>query len=807
LTGRSIDTVIAMIGSLRAGAVFYVVNEDLPQQQKVDNIRAAGSRYLVILPEKKNELEGQLDHLKCVYPPQQAHKTAYVDTSPNAEDLAYLVATSGTTGSPNIVMIEHGSLLNLLHGYAEILNPRLGDVRYQSVSASSDTFVLEVMLYLCFGASLHIEPELLDGGISKFDLALQARGISIIGLPSSLWREWVEQKMTESPAVNTKKEAIRAVICSMERTDPDTLSLWREQSGRNLLWINAYGPSEATCVACLFPLQVGEATPEGEIPIGRPLPNVRVYVLDSKHRRKPTGVIGEIAIGGAGVARGYANNAEKSKEKFIADPFSMDDKTRLYLTGDLGYFREDGNLVFVGRSDNQVKIRGHRIELEEVELALAHYQLVQDAAAVVVSQGRSTLLIAFYTSDSTPSMRALRTHLLTRLPSASLPHRFVQRNVIPRDRLGKVNRKLLTQEATTLVTKEALISDSSFKWKESDPLETRLSHLFGRILGISNFDVQDDFFLCGGDSLNAVALVTELEKKSGHTVSISDLSLHPSPIKLASYLDVHTQPSSSQRYLVALSPGGEQPPLLFFHGYFGNLFSYIPLAKTLGEDRPVWGLQAKEHVGGSRNDTIETMAIRYAKEIITEFANTPCYLCGYSLGGLIALETAHQLIKLGFPVKRLLIIDTLPFNLPMAIHIKMRTLYLRQRLKKIIRKHHNLASYARDRFAIFQNLITRGNQAKKVQAEILSESYYYQDLALEYQPQPLSLEVTLFKSRSYIRDISAAWNYLSNQRLQVVQVPWKHHDILQEESLAGLTRLFKLAILTKTILTKTPKII
>jgi thioesterase domain-containing protein len=137
----------------------------------------------------------------------------------------------------------------------------------------------------------------------------------------------------------------------------------------------------------------------------------------------------------------------------------------------------------------------------------------------------------------------------------------------------------------------------------------------------------------------------------------------------------------------------------------------------------------------------------------------------------------------------------------------MRTLYLRQRLKKIIRKHHNLASYARDRFAIFQNLITRGNQAKKVQAEILSESYYYQDLALEYQPQPLSLEVTLFKSRSYIRDISAAWNYLSNQRLQVVQVPWKHHDILQEESLAGLTRLFKLAILTKTILTKTPKII
>lgn len=800
LTGRSIDTVIAMIGSLRAGAAFFIVDKELPSDRQIESVRAAGCCFLFSHQDTADTLLDQPAGLVHLLPSEEIQAAPRAVHTPQPGDLAYLVATSGTTGSPNIVMIEHGSLVNMLQGYAIVLKPHPGDVRYQSVPASSDTFILEVMLYLGFGACLHIDPGLMDSGLSRFDQALRQRGVTVLGLPSSLWREWAEYQINQTATYGTGDESLRAVICSMERTDPVTLRAWRERNGRGQLWINAYGPSEATCVTCLFTLEPGDVTPEGEVPIGKPLPNTQVYVVDSRQRQLPVGVIGEIAIGGTGVGRRYVNSSGLTSEKFVIDPFSPNRDARLYLTGDLAYFHEDGNLVFVGRSDNQVKIRGHRIELEAVDLSLLRIPEVHDAAAVAVSQDRSVQLTAFYSAGKPLDVRVLRSHLIKYLSPASMPHRFVKREIIPRDRLGKVSRHLLVRDAENLANADTRATTIPPEWNASDALQTRLNQLFGRVLDNRIFDEQGDFFHSGGDSLRALVLLSEIEKNTGHVVSITDLFLHSSPARLAAYLEGRRQPCSSN-CLVPISPGGQSAPLLFFHGFKGDLFQQLPLARALGVDRPVWGIQAVELAGQERDPSVEVMGARYAAEILNVCDSTPSYLCGYSAGGIIAFETARQLLEQGFPIKRLLVIDSIPFNLPMITHLNMYSAHLRERTtfhcKALLREHDDIAGYMRARISGLRKLIAKGGRPSQVQHQApvtATEGHYYGALVSLYCPRPAPVEVTLFQSTAGFRDPSAGWRYLTTRGLKVIPVPWQHLSIMQEEALDDLAALFRVAL-------------
>ena len=521
LTGPSHETIVCQFAALAVGGAFFVVDQDLPLMARIELIKRSGAGFIRSTDKTVDLYETHLPDA-CVFSGTNAETSTIKIAEIAASDMAYLVSTSGTTGQPKLNIIHHGALTNMILGYAEVLLPKAGDFRLQSATAASDTFILEVMLYLCHGAGLYLHPQLVLKGFSTFNQILEEQEITIVGLPSSVWREWIlHNRKSPGSQLPTK---LRAVVCTMEKTDPKLLIEWRREKGNSLLWINAYGPSEATCVTTLHALHPGEIPAPGEIPIGKPLPNTNVYVLDHQLRPLPPGVIGEIAIGGAGVGLGYLDDTVQTEKKFRPDPFT-DQQSRLYLSGDQGYWNDLGELVFVGRKDNQVKIRGYRIELEGIDSVLVQLEGIDDAAAVVVGEGGLNQLIAFYVSKQTLCPAALLSALRERLPKESIPTRFIAIEKIPRNALGKIERAALAPEGGMVL--QDTENDAQPISDDSNLDIVRVASLFRRALGNSALDNADDFFLFGGDSLKALSLLTDLEKAYGITVSVPDLIAHP----------------------------------------------------------------------------------------------------------------------------------------------------------------------------------------------------------------------------------------------------------------------------------------
>jgi amino acid adenylation domain-containing protein len=520
------EAVIAVLAVLKAGAAFLPLDPSLPEERlkwMLDDARP--KLVLAHVDEAKGEPDGDLPLLA------------------GSDQAAYVIYTSGSSGRPKGVVVTHGALANHARAAARRCGITQSDRRLQFASFASDVFVAEVFNYLCAGATLVFGLSPSGRSLGEFLRALERERITVTGIPSTWWHEWVAAL---SAGTATIPPALRAVIAGMERVDPAAFRAWKRLAGDRVRFFNAYGPTETTCTATIYEAGSSEWEDGDHVPIGRPLDNLRAYVLDSGARPVPTGIAGELYLGGAGVARGYLNQPETNALKFLPDPFSKQPDSRMYRTGDMVFYLPDGNLVFIGRADRQVKIRGFRVELDEIEMVLEQHPSVRRCAVVLDPDER---LVAYLTGDG-PQRAELRRHLIQRLPSHMIPAGFILLPELPLTATGKIDRQALPRDVPELLS-------SGFE-EPTTETERALASLWRDVLGLDRPGVADDFFESGGDSLRAARLLARIAAHFGKELPMAALLRGPTIAHLAAALDGSDDLAHA---VVPLRPHGSWPPL------------------------------------------------------------------------------------------------------------------------------------------------------------------------------------------------------------------------------------------------------
>ncbi|HJT59300.1 MAG TPA: alpha/beta fold hydrolase, partial [Ktedonobacteraceae bacterium] len=473
----------------------------------------------------------------------------------------------------------------------------------------------------------------------------------------------------------------RSLVLGGEALSPSLLLRLR-QLGAGCCVINHYGPTETTIgslVNVLGILEPGGELPEymlegavrrhgGSVPIGRPIANCEAFVLDGTQQLVPVGVTGELYLGGMGLATGYLHQEEQTRQRFVAHPFRQDAGVRLYKTGDLVYWSEEGQLVFVGRSDSQIKLHGYRIELGEIEAVIGRHPNVRDCVVLLrgeeSAQSGEGRLVAYVVARQhpAPSSQDLRNFVGEQLPAYMIPSAFVFLRMLPLTTNGKVDRQQLSAVNGKVDPRTLLAGDQSAEAKTfvqpRDAFEFQLLRIWEEILNIRPISVMDDFFDLGGHSILAVRLMSHVHKQFGQDLALATLFQNPTVADLAIVL--RQQTSLESRFaLVKIQPGGSRPPFFCVHAAGGNVFSYTNLARHLGADQPFYGLQTPDLTGnGDYCDKLEEMAAHYIAAMQAVQAHGPYYLGGWSLGGVIAFEMAQQLHRRGYEVALLAIIDS-----------------------------------------------------------------------------------------------------------------------------------------------------
>jgi thioesterase domain-containing protein/acyl carrier protein len=451
---------------------------------------------------------------------------------------------------------------------------------------------------------------------------------------------------------------LRYLLFGGEAVDPQWVKVVLEQGAPEHL-LHVYGPTENTTFSTWF--KVKEVLPDTvTIPIGQPISNTTAYILDGNQQIMPVGVAGELYMGGDGLARGYLNQPELTQEKFIPNPFVSEPSARLYRTGDIARYLADGNIEFIGRSDNQVKIRGFRIELGEIESVLNNHPDVKQGVVVTKQDSQHNQRIVAYVTSNCQNLSnvQLRSYLEQHLPFYMLPNVFLVLDSLPLTPNGKIDRKALPNidENSLSISGETLVLPR-------DSIELGLAQIWSDLINVKLVDITANFFEMGGHSLLAVSLMSQIQQQFQINLPLSTLFEHPTIEEIA-HLIRSSKDDLPWSVLVPIKPHGNRTPLFCIHPGGGTVFCYQHLAYHLNSDQPVYGLQAYGlNPKNSPHTNVEQMASFYIQEIKKIQPHGPYFLCGWSLGGLIAFEIAQQLFQQGSQIAFLAILDSYPPDL------------------------------------------------------------------------------------------------------------------------------------------------
>lgn len=531
---RSVELVVALLAVLRAGAAYLPVDPAGPHDRIAFMLADAGAA-LAICRSRCTRTAG-VRAIALDEHPDTALDDPVALPPPALDRLAYVIYTSGSTGQPKGVMVEHGSLANQLRWLRQCFPLSAADRVACKYGIAFDASLWEILGTLACGAQLVIVESGRERDLDhQLELFARLEVTVLDTVPSvldALLRHHGFGRLT----------ALRRVTCGGELLPAATAALLAARTAAELH--NMYGPTEATITATSY--RVAHAASGPGVPIGRPAANTTVHVLDDALRPVPPGVVGELCIGGVQVARGYLHRPELTAAAFVADPFRPPGAGRLFRTGDLGRLRADGNLEFVGRRDLQVKVRGHRIELEEVEAAVAALPVVRDCAvALETGHGDGASLSAYLVAapGCEPSVKQLRAALREAIPDYMIPARFFGVPSLPRTADGKLDRAAITGTAARRLAEQ---SDSPAQGRT----ELALAALWQELLGCEQPGAQTDFFEAGGDSLLAVELVRRIAGELGCTAEVRDVFEAPTIAQLA----IRIEDTVAERRTVALPP-------------------------------------------------------------------------------------------------------------------------------------------------------------------------------------------------------------------------------------------------------------
>ncbi|MBN1203857.1 MAG: amino acid adenylation domain-containing protein [Myxococcaceae bacterium] len=500
---RSPDLIVSMLGIWKAGGVYVPLSPEYPQERLAFMLEDSGARLLVTHSGLRERLPAHSVRLVCMDLEAGAvasHSSAAPAAPVDPDDVAYIIYTSGSTGTPKGVMVPHRALSFVERAQAEVFGVGPQARILQFASPSFDASLFELTMALGSGAALHLArsgalmpgPELLR--------LLREESITHITLPPSALLSMRAEPLP----------ALRTLIAAGEACPAEAVDRWAP--GRR--FFNAYGPTEAGIWSTLALCREGKGPPS----IGNSLSHVRAYVLDARMQPVPIGVPGELYLGGPSLAYGYANRPDLTASSFVPDAFSGQPGARLYRTGDIVRYRPDGTLEFLGRNDGQVKVRGFRVELGEVESVLRTHSAVQDVAVVVQGLGPvESRLVACWVARSeqpSPSPAELRAFLRAKLPEHLVPSAFIQLDTLPITPNGKVDRRAL------LALGQALPGQESSHMAPRTPLESMLASLWAELLQVERVGVNDNFFEIGGHSLLATRMVSRLREILGTEVPL-----------------------------------------------------------------------------------------------------------------------------------------------------------------------------------------------------------------------------------------------------------------------------------------------
>ncbi|QRO02855.1 amino acid adenylation domain-containing protein [Archangium violaceum] len=524
---RTTELLVSLLAVHKAGAAYLPLEISHPLERRIALLRNAGARAVVARPESFPEALPAIAH---VTPEAQSTEAALGAAEP--ENLALVLFTSGTTGEPKAVELTHLNLCHLFEAADAAYPTCPGDIVLAAISVAFDVHVVELLYPLARGATIILRE---TGALGLARDIVHHRATHLMATPSVVTAALDEP---EAP------EAFQRLLFLQLGGEAPPESLVRRLAGGRVQLLNGYGPSETTCITTLHPMRPG-----APIRLGRPLDRVRVYVLDALGQPVAPGVPGELHIGGEGVSRGYHGRPELTAERFVPDAFSGVPGARLYRTGDRVRWNADGTLSFLGRTDLQVKVRGMRIELEEVEAALLRQPGVRQAAVLARQRHQETRLEAFitYEGDAPRAEETLRGALTSALPGAMVPSRIVVLDTLPLKPTGKVDRQALAALPV------AAPAPRPAGEPPRGPAEELVAELFQRLLGVEHVGRAGHFFELGGHSLSAVQLVASLRRAFGVELPLSTLFADPTVAGLAARL------GTAPRRREELRPSGPRP--------------------------------------------------------------------------------------------------------------------------------------------------------------------------------------------------------------------------------------------------------
>ncbi len=802
---RSVGMMAGLLGILKAGAAYVPLDPAYPRERLAFMLADSGAP-VVVTQAKLASMFPDRDVLVL----DEASRDAFEARS---DALAYCLFTSGSTGQPKGVLIEHAALANHMAWMHDVMPLGPEDRVLQRTSLSFDASVWELFAPLMVGARLVLAPHGLGADTEHLARVLRERGITVLQLVPSLLTALVEE-----PGF-ANLPALRRVCVGGEPLPSATVARLFSQSKAEV-W-NLYGPTEATIDAlahrCL-PEQVGaHGVTE---PIGRPIHGLDALILDARLRPVPEGVPGELYLAGPGLARGYLNRPELTEARFIEHAFPEGPTLRLYKTGDVVRRLADGTHLFAGRADRQVKLRGHRIELGEVEAAVARHPSVREAVALVRGAGGEARLVAFVVPRAAaqrPEPAALRAFVEQRLTANMLPGQFVLLDALPLAPNGKVDTRALS------VMELAEERVTTLEGLPRDALELELVRLFEEVLDVRAVGIHDSFFDLGGHSLLALKMKLAVEKRLGHPLPLVSLFRHPTPAQLSRVLRTENAAASP---LVPLTPAahallagapdaGRAPVLYLVPGGGSTPFYLLSLARHL-EGVAVFGLQPQGLDGeAAPHETVEAIAAWYADAILAIQPEGPYRVGGHSMGGHIAYELAQELQARGREVGLVAMLDTLaPFpevtcpqgegwdTAQWMLHLAgiMET-FFQVKIDLALPEVRALGEAERLQFFVARlqaaSVLPEGAQPLHVQG-ILNVARAHD--ALNYRPrrnQPVPLAVFRAEDRSghstealdaLVEDGALGWGRLTQQPCSAYPVPGTHLSLLRDPHAAVLAQ-------------------
>lgn len=632
---RSHELVVAILAVLEAGGVYLPLDPELPDDRLQFMLDDSQAKVLLTQAALRERFVADGRPVISVDEdgaPEPDGGGAAVEQTPSPDALAYLIYTSGSTGTPKGVQLGHRGLTNLMRWMCREIDLTANSRVLHKTSIGFDASLWELLAPLQVGATVVLAEPGDHRDAHAMLRTLREQAITHLMLVPSAAHALLDD---EALALS---QSLRHIQFGGEALDWELVREYRRRLPHTRL-SNFYGPSEATDVATAYEIQAVADGP-GVVPIGKPIANVRCHVLDAQRQPAPVGVVGELYIGGVGLARGYLKRAELSAERFVPDPWRPGE--RLYRSGDLARYRSDGVIIFCGRDDHQIKLRGYRIELGEIEAALANCPGVAHAVVQRRDDRPGSQRLVAYVAGTALQPQTLAAQLALRLPAYMVPAAIVVLPALPLTLNGKVDLRALPAPPADPAV-------GAGRTAPRDDVERTLCRTWAEVLGIDEVGIDDNFFEIGGHSLLAARLFARLDKAFGRSLALGVLFAAPTVRQLAPhYRDTGIQPGQPSPALVALQPAGRRPPLYFLPGVFGNVVGYVDLVRALGPDQPIFGLQSIGLDGASAPiDSMQGIAQRHVSEIRAHQPHGPYAVTGVCFGATVAYEIARQLLAAG----------------------------------------------------------------------------------------------------------------------------------------------------------------